>query len=156
MEQARMSSARISASPVFPKLVRSPHSTSTSASPEISVNSSRYGATLSSITWRSPSAAIFNVPSAVVAILLFEVSDGFRIAPLLDVDRIVAWAEDAAAAHLFLWGFHVELLAQAVEQLVHQPERHEVALAGIDEAEVEQGHQQHFPIELEMGEPPLP
>src|SRR3954454_19071412 len=99
MVHERMSSARISASLVLPKLVRSPHSTRTSAAPEISVNSSRYGATLSSITWRSPIAATLSLPSVLVAILLFKVADGVREAPLVHVDTIITRGEDAPATN---------------------------------------------------------
>src|SRR5438270_1791222 len=116
-----MSSARISASVVFPKLVRSPHSTSTSALLEISVNSSRYGVTLSSLTWRSPIAATRSLPSVLVVILLFEVADGIGEAPLINVDRIVAWREYPAAAHSPARPFHLRLVMQALEQFVHQP-----------------------------------
>src|SRR3954452_22259138 len=105
MVHERMSSARISASRVLPKLVRSPHSRRTSALAEISVNSSRYGATLSSITWRSPIAATRSLPP-LFAILFFEISDRVREAPLLDVDRIIAGAENPAAAHLLARPLH--------------------------------------------------
>src|SRR5690242_1689811 len=98
-----MSSAKISASLVLPKLVRSPHSTSTSAVEEISANMSRYGATLFSCTWRSPIAATRILPSSLAGILLFEISYRVREAPLIDVDRIVAGREDAAATNLLAW-----------------------------------------------------
>src|SRR3954469_20235212 len=122
MVEARISSARILASAVLPKLVRSPHRTRTSAAPEISVNSSRYGATLSSITWRSPIAATRSLP-ALLAILLFEIADCVGIAPLLDVHRIIAGAENPPAADLLAGSFHVILVAQPLEQLVHDPAR---------------------------------
>src|SRR3954454_14210551 len=122
MVHERMSSARISASLVLPKLVRSPHSTSTSAELEISVNSSRYGATLSSITWRSPIAATRSFPS-LGGILLFEISDRFGEAPLVNIHRIVARREDAAAANLLARAFHVGLVAQPFEQVFDQPAR---------------------------------
>src|SRR5690242_16320099 len=117
MVQARMSSARISASRVLPKLVRSPHRTSTSALPEISVNSSRYGATLSSITCRSPIAATRSLPS-VAGILLFEIADRVGETPFVDVDRIITRGEDAAAADLLARSFHVGLVVQPLEQLL--------------------------------------
>src|SRR3954468_18437305 len=104
-----MSPARIYASRVLPKLVRSPHSTRTSASFEISVNSSRYGATLSSITWRSPIAATRIFASVIDAILLFEIADGFGEAPFLDVDRIIPRAENASAADLLARRLHDHL-----------------------------------------------
>src|SRR5438270_9834033 len=115
-----MSSARISASVVFPKVVRSPHSTSTSALLEISVNSSRYGVTLSSLTWRSPIAATRSLPSVLVAILLFKIADRVGEAPLIDVDRIVARGEDPAAAHSSAGPFHLRLVMQPLEQFVHK------------------------------------
>src|SRR5437764_10792069 len=136
-----MSSARISASVVLPKLVRSPHSTKTSALAEISVNRSRYGATLSSITWRSPIAATRSLPSVLVAILLFEVTDRVGKAPLIDVDRIITRGEDTAAAHPPAGPFDVLLIAKPLEQLVHQPSGYAMALARIDEAEVEERDQ---------------
>src|SRR5690348_7951657 len=129
MEQARISSARISASFVFPKLVRSPHSTRTSAALEISVNSSRYGATMSSITWRSPMAAMRNLGSVVSGILLFEVADRVGKSPLIDVDRIIARAEDPAAAHLFPRSLNVCLVMETFEKLFHEPSRDAVSLA---------------------------
>src|SRR4051795_4146656 len=107
-----MSSARISASVVLPKFVRSPQSTRTSALLEISVNSSRYGVTLSSITWRSPIAATRSLPSVLVAILLFKIADGVRKTPLVHVDRIIARREDAAAAHSPARPLHFRLVVQ--------------------------------------------
>ena len=59
--------------------------------------------------------------AALLAILLFEIPDGFGKAPLLDVDRIVARREDAPAADLLARAFHVILIAQALHQLVHDP-----------------------------------
>src|SRR3954451_7748690 len=141
-----MSSARISASRVLPKLVRSPHSTRTSALAEISVNSSRSGVTLSSITWRSPIAATRSLPSVLVAILLFEIADGVGEAPLVHVDRIVARGEDAAAAHPPARPLHFRLIMQPLEQFVHQPSWDAMAFARVDEAEVEERNQQHLPI----------
>src|SRR5437764_4803644 len=150
-----MSSARISASLVLPKLVRSPHSTSTSAELEISANISRYGATLSSCTWRSPIAATRSLPFSLT-ILLFEISYCFGKAPLLDVHCVIAGRKNASAADLLARTLHVRLVAQPLEQLVHDPARDHASLARIDETEVEQRHQQHFPIELHVAEQLLP
>src|SRR5438270_6183078 len=91
-----------------------------------------------------------------LAILFFEIPDRVGKAPLVDVDGIVAGREDAAAADLLAWSLYVILVAQPFEQLVHDPARHHVALARIDEAEVEKRYQQHFPIELHVAEKLLP
>src|SRR3954466_16014129 len=123
-----MSSARISASVVLPKFVRSPQSTRTSALLEISVNSSRYGATLSSCTWRSPIAATRSLPSVPVAILLFKIADRVGEAPLLDVHRIVARGKDAPAADAPARPLDVLLVVQPLEQLIHQPPGNAMAL----------------------------
>src|SRR5215208_2716049 len=89
-------------------------------------------------------------------ILLFEVPYCFGKSPLLDVDSIIARAEYAASAHAFSRPLDRRLIAKALEQLVKQPLRHRVTLARIDDAEVEDRHQQHLPIELHVGEQPLP
>src|SRR5205085_10063085 len=133
----RMSSARISASVVFPKLVRSPHSSRTSAFADTSPNSSRYGLVSFSWTWRSPMAATRSLRSVCTVILLFEIADGLRKAPLIDIDRIVARAEDAAAADLLARAFHRSLVAQPLQKFFKQPWGDHVALARVDEAEIE-------------------
>src|SRR3982751_3528165 len=150
-----MSSARICASLVLPKLVRSPHSRSTSAWFEISANISRYGATLSSCTCRSPIAATRSGLS-LVAILLFEIADGFRETPFLDVDRIIARRKDAPSANLLSRSLHASLVAQPLEKFVHQPFWDDIPLTRVNEAEVEQGDQKHFPVELHMAQQLVP
>src|SRR5690348_11926778 len=92
----------------------------------------------------------------LLAILLFEIADGFGKSPFLDIDGIVAWREYAASADLLARRRGLRLLMQTVEKLVEQPARDHFALARIDEAEVEHRHQQHFPIELHVGKQLLP
>src|SRR5690349_18452846 len=101
-------------------------------------------------------AATRSSPS-VFSILLFKIPDGFGEAPLIDVDRIIARTEDASAADLLARRLHRRLVAQPSEEVVHEPAGDEVALAWIDEPEVEQRHEQHFPIELHVIEqlPPI-
>src|SRR5258708_17332687 len=117
MEQDLMSSARISASLVLPKFVRSPHSTATSARVEISANISRKGASSSSRTWRSPIAATRNFWSS--AILLFEIADRFGNSPFLDIPHIIALTANAAAAHLLSRPLDPGLAAKPLEQFVN-------------------------------------
>src|SRR4051794_5711784 len=101
------------------------------------------------MTWRSPIAATRSFPLSL-AILLFEIADRFGKSPLLDVDRIVARREDAAAADLLAGPLDVALVLEPLQQLVHQPRGDDAALARVDEAEIEERNQQHFPIELHV------
>src|SRR5438067_6079317 len=103
-------------------------------------------------------AATRSLPLAasVAAILLFEIADGIGEAPLVDVHRIVARGEDAAAAHSSARPFHFCLVMQPLEQFVHQPSRDAMAFTRVDEAEVEERDQQHLPIELHVAEETAP
>src|SRR5215475_1577061 len=152
-EQARNSSARISASFGLPNSVRSPHRTSTSAVREISPNSSRSAGGLSSLTCRSPSEATL---SLLFVIAPFSFAAHVGEPPFVDGDLVVDAGEHAAAADLHLRRRQFELVLEAIEQLVHQPARNMVALGRIDPAEVEQVHQQHLPVLLHVGQQPLP
>src|ERR1043165_4384295 len=97
-------------------------------------------------------AATRSLPLPLVAILLFEIADGVGEAPLIDVDRIVARREDATAADLAARSLHIRLVVQPLEQLVQEPPRYAVAFARIYEAEIEQRHQEHLPVELHVAE----
>src|SRR3954453_24064900 len=103
------------------------------------------------MTWRSPIAATLSLPSPA-DILLFKVADRLGEAPLLDVDGIITRRKDAAPADLLPGTLHVILVAEPLDQLVHQPPWHHVPLAGIYEPEVQQRHQQNFPIKLHVAE----
>src|SRR6185312_14710554 len=92
----------------------------------------------------------FPSPRSVAGILLFEISDSVGESPLIDVNRVIAWRENAAATDLLTRTFHVGLVVKPLEQLVHQPPRHTVALARVNEAKIEERDQQHFPIKLHV------
>src|SRR5215203_3616565 len=161
MAQARRSSASISASAGLPRSVRSPVSTSASASREISAKSSRKLEEPSSFTCRSPIAATRSVPlrpalplPSVIAPLALAPDIGE--APLLHVDLVVDAREHAPAADLHLRRGQVELLVQTLEKLVQEPARDLVALRRIDPAEVEDVRQQHLPMHFHVGEEPPP
>ena len=114
-----MSSARISASVVLPKLVRSPHSTqhvgvSRDFGEQLAIGRDAVLLHVKVADRRHPHLAV-----VTCAILFFEIAYGFGKAPLLDVDRIVARREDAAAADLLARPLDVILVAQPLEQLVH-------------------------------------
>src|SRR5215211_6043059 len=154
IEHARRSSARISASFGLPVSVRSPHRTNTSAACEISPNSSRNDCVLSSFTCRSPSEATLST-ALIIAPLSFPADVGE--APVLHGDLVVDAREHAAAADLHLRRRQLPLVPQSVEQLVHQPARHMIALGRINPAEIEEVHQQHLPVQLHIREqaPPI-
>src|SRR5687768_12963463 len=143
MVHSRRSSARISASRVLPKLVRSPHKASTSASCAISANISRKRCSLASVTWRSPIAASVIGPplaagsSRVPFMLLFDsLADDVSEAPFRDIDDIVARGQQPAAADPRLRGGHLCLGVEPLHQLVEQPAGDALALGRVDEAEV--------------------
>ena len=77
-------------------------------------------------------------------------------APFGDVDPVVLGGEQPAAADPGLRQRQVGLLVRAQQQLVDQPARDPVALGRVDEAEVQEVHQQHLPILLHVGQQPLP
>src|SRR5262249_11021538 len=118
--------------------------------------SSRSSGVRSSLTCRSPMAAKVNA-SGLAGMTSLAPLTHVGEPPLLDGRRVVDLREHSTAADPHARGWQCELPLEAADELVHEPARHAFALARISPTEVEQMHQQHFPVQVHIAEqtPPI-
>src|SRR5438874_6845888 len=118
MVQARRSSARISACRGLPRSVRSPAITSTLATFDISLKSSRWRLGASSFAWRSAMAATLSAPFPSAMTGRIQLLSRYRIcthtaevgeAPFLDVDLVIDSREHPPTANIGFRNRQLEL-----------------------------------------------
>ena len=156
-----------------PRLVRSPHRHSTSATPEISPKRSRQCPSAVGETWISPIAATRTVPPSRTpsevsvprhaqnpsSLSLFRSgivgSDQVREAPFADIHR---GSPREKTIGLGTPGFGEAADPRASEPapaVRQEPARDPVDVRTVDEAEVQQMDQQHFPVLFMCEQPAL-
>src|ERR1051325_3273510 len=155
--EAATSFARIFASSIVPKSVRSPQSKRTSASSFIFEKSGCSVPAEVFLTWMSATAAIRSVSRMSLGTINFDARGPavnvlvahqpervarVLVAPLADVLQILLARDDRAVADLLPL---VAFRAGAVHQLVHHPLRHFRAVGRIDEAEQNQMREERAP-----------
>src|SRR5215475_7668867 len=153
MRSAERSSARVFASSGVPRSVRSPQSSSTSATSFTCLTKFRNRPCWSSRQWRSPDAAtrtfVFGSRATGHSSLLFVSLATAGVPPAVDVEAVVDPGHQILPADPLLLRPGLERLHHPREQAGHHPVGNDVAVARVREAEEHELREEDLPVAIE-------
>src|SRR6476620_3059896 len=100
----------------------------------------------------SPTAAT----RSLCGLALILSSHDVRTSEVCNVDSVVRYGKHSSAANFHFRRRQLELMLQPREQFLHEPARNLFPFGRVDESEVQQVCQQHFPVLLHRREQSFP